>query len=184
MAKSERVVVGDSDTPREMGGMPVYYGEQELGVVISLQDVKDGMEAACNPLNYELCDLCAISIAFKRQFQAPLAKIGKANAYLALPTIHGVEVEGFPGKYAVFAYEVRGEARRIVEGNDKGTNLVEAGTIVMLKPRRISSHTKQKAKENSRNPLRLTFGKHIKQPGKKNGVLEDGVRNYTGRIWT
>jgi hypothetical protein len=137
--------------------------------------MKDGIE--------DDCDKCAIALAGKRQLRAPLCRIGKAFAYVAMPDQKGVTVPGHgKTKWSVFAYQTMNmTAQTLIKDNDTGKPEDE-GVTVTLAPRRKSERAAGKAAKNARNPKRVVLGTHP-QRGRKKPVREEGVRNYSGRVW-
>lgn len=182
----ESVTVGSTKVAREMHGLPVFYADFELRVVVSKQNVIDGRKnRSCVPAS-DICETCAISLGLKSQFGSPFAPVGANRAYVALPdsSEHAVEVDGFDGKFVVWAFSVQEEARAMVVSNDTGSRPVEAGDIVALRPFTNSEKAPNKAVKNTSSRARAKAGIKTKpQKQRPRSVLEEGVRNYSGRVW-
>jgi hypothetical protein len=164
------VYVGKSKVHRQMWGIPVFWADENLSVVVAPDDLHKGSPGDC--------DQCAVALAARRQLMSPGVRIGLAHAYITVPmNSQGVEVEGFEGAYGVLAYELGAEARRIVMAVDRGeVEEITSGVTVTFRPRRLSERDEGKAAKNSRREYRTDQTNTRPQ-------REEGVRNYAGRVW-
>lgn len=163
-----QMTVGSGKTQRQMWDIPVWFADEKLLAVVPPADLHDGVPGDC--------ERCAIALGLKRQLKSPGVRIGSCHAYVALPMNgQGVFVEGYEGSYGVFAYKLSAEARRIVDIVDKEeVEEITTGAVVMLLP--FSEAARKYDKD-------VKLGRNAHKKPRARPTIEQGVRNYAGRVW-
>jgi hypothetical protein len=199
--RRRKVYVGRSKThrtftfEREDGtkiNVPAYEGYGRPTWAVTGKEIIEGRKNAARARKQrdqkDVCKVCAIALAAKRQMMTPFVLIGADHAYLAevaTDGIKGVDLLGDGREWIVRAYEATNKAREIIDLNDLNVDVeVDPNEIhqVTLKPRRESETSEGKAKKNATNPARVN--KRGRRLDNNPRFLEDGVRSYAGRVWT
>jgi len=164
-------MVGRTDTPREMHGLPVYELGAPIDFAISEKDVRGGVAFDC--------DRCGIALAAKNQLQVPIAHIGSSHAYIAVPNKEkGRLYEGYgETKFVIVAAILGKAAQRLMRAVDSG-DADAVGQVVTLIPRKRAEHPGEKAKRRFK-----TNGTTKKEERVSIALKEEGHRNYSGRGW-
>jgi hypothetical protein len=164
------VNVGITGVQRQMVGLPVYELGAHAHFVVDAVSIRDAVPRDC--------DHCAIALAAKRQLASPFARIGRAHAYFAVPDSKGTTLEGQGDtKYVVLAGILSKPAQRLMRAVDQ--EIASAvGEVITIIPRKEAERPENKAIRK-----RPVTKRPRRKKTKAQRVHEEGVRNYSGRVW-